>query len=338
MKIGTKVIKLEKASEIRAALEDLCLLLRLLGSRPTHVRKLVVDMPRYAGYHGAAAEGAGGVWFLVAHKMQPVVWRLPFPCDVFDEVVSFNNPRGRLTNLDLKLAAEVLGVGVILAEAPVIKQEPLGMLCDNTPTVSWIKKMASKSSTPMDGQLLRGLAFMLYCHHAGCLTTIYVPGLQNIMADSVSHPSKTLTFFRATAPVLSDHNFLSLFNVAFLLSDQQAWGLAQVLHWVKSNVFEMLCGKQLDLRLWMGPNGNGTGMHGHCIATSTRSTAKARHSPHATLKTCSSPLLLPCGKVSMASDVRSRFSQLQLLSGPLPKDTLWTDIATHAVPHQPSMP
>jgi hypothetical protein len=179
--------------------------------------------------------------------MQPVVWRLLFPCNVFDEVVSFDNPRGRLTNLDLELAAEVLGVGVILAKAPVITHEPLGMLCDNTPTVSWIKKMASKSSTPTAGRLLRGLAFMLYCHCAGCLTTIYVPGPQNIMAYIASRPSKALTFFRTTTPVLSDHDFLLLFNVSFPLSDQQAWDLAQVAHWLKSNVFETLRGKQLDL-------------------------------------------------------------------------------------------
>jgi hypothetical protein len=295
-------------------------------------------MPRYAEYHDAAAEGAGGLWFSLAHEMQPVVWRLLFPCNVSDEVVSFNNPRGRLTNSDLELAAEVLGVGVLLAEAPVITHEPLGMLCDNTPTVSWIKKMASKSSTPMAKRLLCGLAFMLYCHHASRLTTIQVPGPQNIMADIASRPSKALTFFRATTPVLSDHDFLSSFNVLFPLPDQQAWGLAQVPHWLKSNVFKTLRGKQLDLQLWMGPNRNGTGGRGRYIAASTRSTAKARHSPHITSKTCSSPLLMPCRKVSMALNVRSRFSQSQLLSGPLPKDRFWTDIATRTVHHQPSTP
>ncbi len=238
-----------------------------------------------------------------------MVWRLLFPCNVSDEVVLFDNPRGWLTNLDLELAAEILGVGVILAEAPVITQEPLGMLCDNTPTVSWIGKIASKSSTPMAGRLLRGLAFMLFCHRAGRLTTIYIQGPQNIMTDIASHLSKALTFFHMTTPVLSDHDFLLLFNVAFPLLDQQAWGLAQVPHWLKSNVFEMLRGKQLDVQLWMGLNGNGTGVHGHCIATSTCSTAKACHSSHVTSRTCSSPLLLPCEKVSTALDIRSRFSQ-----------------------------
>jgi hypothetical protein len=198
--------------------------------------------------------------------------------------------------------------------------------------------MASKSSTLTARQLLRGLAFMLYCHRASHLTTINVQGPQNIMADIASCPSKALTFFLVTTPVLSDHDFLSSFNAAFQLSDQQAWGLAQVPHWVKSNVFKMLRGKQLDLRLWMGPNGNGTDVRGRCFAVSTRSTAKARHSPLITSKTCSSLLLLLCGKVSMASDIRSRFSQSQLLSGLLPKDTFWMDIATRAAPHQPSMP
>ncbi len=239
--------------------------------------------------------------------------------------------------MDLELAAEVLGIGVILTEAPVVKQEPLGMLCDNTPTVSWIRKMVSKSTTPTSGRLLQGLAFMLYCHRAGCLTTIYVPGPENVMADIASCPSKAPTYFRATTPVLSDHDFLLSFNVALPLPEQQAWDLAPVPEWVKSNNLETLRGKQLDLRLLMGPNMSGTGRRGRCIITSTRSTA-ADHSFHlVTLKTCSSPLLLPCGKVSTAAGVRSRFSQSQLLSGPLPKDMFWTDIATRATPHQPSM-
>jgi len=61
-------------SEVRAALEDLCTLLRILASQPTHVRELVPDMPQYVGYHDAAADGAGGVWFLLKDNMSPTVW------------------------------------------------------------------------------------------------------------------------------------------------------------------------------------------------------------------------------------------------------------------------
>jgi hypothetical protein len=71
-------IGLGKSSDVRAALSDLCSLIKVLGSRPTNVRELVVDMPRYVGYHDAAAEGAGGVWFLLihdeSHRLAP-----PFP-------------------------------------------------------------------------------------------------------------------------------------------------------------------------------------------------------------------------------------------------------------------
>jgi hypothetical protein len=40
-----------------------------------HVDELVPDMPRYVGYHDAAAEGAGGVWFSLTDHMPPLVWR-----------------------------------------------------------------------------------------------------------------------------------------------------------------------------------------------------------------------------------------------------------------------
>jgi hypothetical protein len=142
-----------------------------------------------------------------------------------------------------------------------------------------LKRWRQKSSIPTAGRLLRGLAFMLYCHRAGGLTTIYVPGPENIMADIASRPSKALTFFRATTPVLSDHDFVSSVNVAFPLPEQQTWSITLVPEWVKFNIFETLRGKQLDLQLWMGPNGSGTGLRGRRIAACIRSTAVDHLSP-----------------------------------------------------------
>ena len=127
--------------------------------------------------------------------MPPVVGRVAFPMDISHSVVSLSNPAGSITNSDLELAAEVLVVGELLAKALVIKHQPIGTLCDNTPIVSWIKKMASKSTSPAARRLLRGLAFMLYCHHAGRLTTVHVPGKDNIMANIVLRPSKANVLF-----------------------------------------------------------------------------------------------------------------------------------------------
>ncbi len=99
-------------------------------------------MPQYGGYHDAAAEGAGGVWFSLMYDMLPLVWHLPFLNNIATEVVSIKRPHGKVTNSDLELMAEVLPIGTLLVVAPVTKWKPLGTLCNNTPTVSWIEKMA----------------------------------------------------------------------------------------------------------------------------------------------------------------------------------------------------
>jgi hypothetical protein len=195
MQGGLKKIGLGQRSDIQAALNDLCSLIHILSLHLTHVREIIIDMPRYVGYHDAAAKGAGVVWFHLGHAMPPVVWRLAFLPDIAQDVISLSIPKGSITNSDLELAAEVLAIGVLLAKALVIKHQPIGTLCDNSPTVSWIEKMASKSRSPTARCLLRGLAFMLYCHHTGRLTTVHIPGKDNIMADTASCPSKAHALF-----------------------------------------------------------------------------------------------------------------------------------------------
>ncbi len=56
------------------------------------------------------------------------------------------------------------------------------------------------------------------------------------------------------------------------------------------------------------------------------------------LKTCSSPLLSLCGKVSTALAVKSKFSQLLLPSVPLFKNMFWTDMLTQDGRPQPNIP
>ncbi len=243
MQGNPKTVSLGLSSKVRAALEDLISLMKMLSKHPTHVNKLVADMPHYEGYHNAVAEGARGVWFLLKDKMPPSVWRDAFPCDIAADVITDDNPAGSITNSDLELAVEVLAIGVILELAPTIKHAPLGTLCDNTPSVSWVKKMASKANTPTAGRLLRGLAFMLHCHHAGRLTTVHVPGPDNVMADIALRLTKAQKLFHSPTG-LSDLAFCSAFNAAFLLPDDQQWTLATSPPWVKFNIFETLHGKQ----------------------------------------------------------------------------------------------
>jgi hypothetical protein len=321
--------------EVRRALEDLISLMHLLSSRPTHVCKLVPDMPHHAGYHDAAAEGAVGVWFSLCDDTPLVVWRGEFPEDIAQEVVSVDSPKGRLTNSDLELAAEVRAVGVAL-ERVNAKHTPLGTLCDNTPTVSWVDRMASKSKSPTAGRLLRGLAFILYCAQVGRLTTAHVPSIENVMADISSRPSKAQQLFCSTS-ALSDIDFCLSFDTAFPLPNNQRWTLAAMPHWLRFNVFKRLRGKQLALQQWTDLSGIATGKHGKRTAGSIKMPL-AKSKRHTSSRTNSSPLLLSCGKASTVIDIKSRFRQLQEHSGLSPKSLFWMDIPTHNGPCLRSMP
>jgi hypothetical protein len=334
LKAPTKTIKLN--DNCRDAILDTCALIHRLSKRPTHVNELLPNPPSYVAYHDASAEGAGGVWFSLSTDMQPLLWRITFPRDITDSVISDDNPSGRITNSDLELAAEVLAVGIILVEAQAIKHKTLGTLCDNSPTVGWIDQMASRSMYPTAGRLLRGLAFMLHTCHTGQIITIHVPGEENVMADVASRPEKALAMFAPTKTNLSDAEFRSSFDVAFPLPNKQEWALATVPEWLKSNVFETLRGKQLTLQQWTVSRDRSTGQRGRGTAQCT--TRAAKENPLPTQEICSSPLLLPCGKASTASDVRSRFSQCRKLSAPSPKSTFWTDIGTHDDPPRHSTP
>ncbi len=75
MRGNPKTVSMGSSSEVQAALEDLIYLMKMFSTRPMHVNELVADMPHYAGYHNAMAEGAGGGWFSLTDEMPPSVWR-----------------------------------------------------------------------------------------------------------------------------------------------------------------------------------------------------------------------------------------------------------------------
>jgi hypothetical protein len=66
----------------------------------------------------------------------------------------------------------------------------------------------------------------------------------------------------------------------FPLPDNQQWTLEAVPLWLRSNVFETLRGKRLELQQWMGPSGAATGMHGKCTAGSIMTPPGKIQAPH----------------------------------------------------------
>lgn len=86
-----------------------------LASHPTHVSKLVQGPFDYFGYCDTSAWGAGGIWLGGQQAPHPIMWRVQWPKDVPDAVVSDSNPGGTITNSNLEMAGVLLQETVIEA-------------------------------------------------------------------------------------------------------------------------------------------------------------------------------------------------------------------------------
>ena len=112
------------------------------------------------------------------------VWRLQWSTDICEDIVSWTNPKGRLTNSDLELAALVLQESCFPAVCSTHLWHVLATGSDNTPPISWTFHEAS-TVNPVVADLLR----LRSSHNrASCLSpsVFYHPGQDNVMADDTS--------------------------------------------------------------------------------------------------------------------------------------------------------
>ena len=78
----------------------------------------------------------------------PTVWRVQFPPDITAAMVSDSNPNGSLTNSDLEMVGVLLH-HLVLETLIKTKHCHSATLCNNTSSVAWVNRMASKSSSPV---------------------------------------------------------------------------------------------------------------------------------------------------------------------------------------------
>ena len=142
-------IALSANGEGHASLLDLRQLVLKLADQPTHVCEILVPpTPDYIGYCDPSGFGAGaGVWFSGTCPLPETVWRLQWPRDITAAIVSESNPLGVLTNSDLEMAAVVLNLGVLEVVAPSLRRKHIFVHSDNTTSVTWNTKMATKTVT-----------------------------------------------------------------------------------------------------------------------------------------------------------------------------------------------
>ena len=246
-------IALSANGEVRAALLDLRQLVLKLADRPTHVCEILVPpTPDYIGYCDASGFGAGGVWFSGTCQLPETVWRLQWPRDITAAIVSESNPLGALTNSDLEMAAVVLHLGVLEVVAPSLRHKHIFVHSDNTPSVAWVTKMATKTATSHAAhRLIRGLALRQRMLETAPVSITHVKGTDNALADIASRPIAQLD---------DDSAFLTHFDSVFPLQDR-FWQRASPPPVQLSNVISTLRGQRLTLQRWMvqsvPPTGDG---------------------------------------------------------------------------------
>jgi hypothetical protein len=113
----------------------------------------------------------------------PVVWRQPFPLSIQQQLLSFANPTGTVTNSDLELAGVITHQDV-LAQHFDIRESTTATICDNTPAVFWSRK-ESTTTLKAPAYLLR-LSSLHQRFHRYHSEISHIPGVVNQMADDCS--------------------------------------------------------------------------------------------------------------------------------------------------------
>jgi hypothetical protein len=197
---------------IHQALDDFRWMYADISNCPTRIAELIPLLPSAIGYHDASGAGAGGVWYptpdLAArfHPRRPLVWRLQWPQDITNNLVSTSNPTGTVTNSDLELAGGLLHLDIVAQNYDVRERTVLSKT-DNLATLFWQRK-GSATTDKVPAHLLR-LFGIHQRFHRYVPRHDYIPGLSNPMADDASR------LFH-----LTDSQFLSLFNTKHSLQSQ----------------------------------------------------------------------------------------------------------------------
>ena len=169
-----------------------------LAQRPTHLAEVVPTPPIYFAAMDASKAGMGGVWFPPIHPLppfsiqppasarlkHPILWRSPFPASIQSQLVSTDNPHGKITNSDLELAGSIAHDDVLCNALPSTPHVSTCSFSDNTPAVAW----KGKGSTSTDGPAayLLQTAALHRRHHRYRNEMNFIPGSLNTMADDCS--------------------------------------------------------------------------------------------------------------------------------------------------------
>jgi hypothetical protein len=246
LQVRLPVVYLHRNKPLLQVIKDCRDLLREATKNPTPCRELVMGETDFVGVKDASIHGVGGIVVGDKKECVPTVFRLEWPDDIKEEILKTNSGnKGNLTNSDLECAGLLL---LWLVMEQVCDPKPgahFALFSDNSPTVSWVNRLAAKGSL-VAGELLRALALRMKAKQVSPLTTLHIAGQDNAMTDipSRSFGSEEKWYCK------TDADLLTLFNDAYPLPNQNSWTVFQISFEISMRVISVLRMQAFGMAEW----------------------------------------------------------------------------------------
>ncbi len=167
------------------------------------------------GIVDALGQGAGGVVIGKLSACMPIVFRLQWPDDIKANITSYNNPTGKITNSDLKMAGLLLLWLTMEGVCGPLHEKRVTLFSDNTPTVGWVTCLASKKSTVAE-HLIQALALRLKSQQACPIMPMHIE--ENAMRLLRFPPVCLEVTLRGTAILTQIYSCFSTLSFCYLIS------------------------------------------------------------------------------------------------------------------------
>ena len=273
------------------------------------------------GVKDASKHGVGGVILGEKEGCTPTVFWLAWPDDIKQDVNTYDNPGGRLTNSDLEMAGLLLLWLVMEDVCGIRSGHHVALFSDNSPTVNWVKRLASKRSL-VAAQLLRALALRLKTTQASPLTPLHVAGCENSMTDIPSRSWGSVPRWHCR----TDHDLRALFDKTFPLPNQISWSVYRPSYAISMRVISVMRMTDSSLEEWrrLPPIGKFIGDIGPPTAGLWEWSLSYRL-PRSTPRSVSSPALPHESEVATTvAKSRSELAQSVKRSRPLARRSQWS--------------
>ena len=284
-------------------LKDWKIIIKEITKIPTHVLQLVDGYPDFLGYSDACKLGCGGIWMGITEDIGYIVWRVEFPQDIQNELVTWSNLDGTITISDLELAGMIIEWLVLEELVDDLTFKHVGLNCDNSNAVSWTNKYRTAKSIPAS-RLLRLLCVRMHMRRASPLLSIGIRGDDNDMSDVSSRSFKDGKFF-----INANTSLQSYFDTNFPLPQRKCWQEFKVPSELVSRVMSCVRGETLNMGslLRLKQTAKNIGNIGASTQKRGASTLSSNMRPNLDATSSSQPLLLGSGQVSTALEIKSKF-------------------------------